>query len=321
MTAGMMAAIELSCLGPLRTQEGPAEARMRLHQAWFRYIRLGLPRYGHLPPPSGRPLGSVLAPQDAMRGANFTSAQAESLYRRRRSSGWGVDPFRCTSIMTSSQAFAINVMGPLAKNLAWARDAFSLALELSIRRVLQVDIEVAPRLKKEHLNDRTLIDVVVDFESESGERGSIAFEVKLLDRYVSRVLAFGEAYRRLVESSGIWIAAAETKVESSINQLFRVHALALSRQTSLGFSRQPVMVLLHHPLDSRAIGVASSYRSILSDAKWMRTLNAATLIQAMHVAAPDGESRKIAELLRTRYLDLDLTDELHSNWIAQRRSV
>jgi hypothetical protein len=74
--------------------ESGLPARMRLHQSWYRAAILGLDRWGCTPPPTSRPLGSILTEVDAAAGLAFTSSAAEALYIERRTKGWGVDPLR-----------------------------------------------------------------------------------------------------------------------------------------------------------------------------------------------------------------------------------
>lgn len=67
----------LSRLGPLRVSEAPFASRIRIHQAWYRTEILGLDRFGQAPPPSRRHLGSVLHPDDADRGRNYSRGHRE----------------------------------------------------------------------------------------------------------------------------------------------------------------------------------------------------------------------------------------------------
>lgn len=86
--------------------------RVRVHQAWYRVHVLGLERYGMLAG-SGSGCGSVLADPDASEGLNFTTSAALAAYRQRRGHGWGVDPVRCTSYLTSSQTLTFNMLSDL----------------------------------------------------------------------------------------------------------------------------------------------------------------------------------------------------------------
>ena len=95
-------------LGPQNPGDGPLLRRRRLHQSRYRATVLKLPHWGATVGRSPRPLGSVLADEDAAEGRNFGSLGARDLYTSRHAAGWGIDP-RCSTYMTSSQALMINL--------------------------------------------------------------------------------------------------------------------------------------------------------------------------------------------------------------------
>jgi hypothetical protein len=129
----MPAASGLAELGPQLPAESGLPARIRFHQSWYRRLILGRAAFGAAPAyAGGRALGSILSAEDADAGLNFVTQSAKSLFTWRRRQGWAVDPVRCTSYLTSSQALTLNLFGPLRAAPAWASRVLSVLLSIEV---------------------------------------------------------------------------------------------------------------------------------------------------------------------------------------------
>lgn len=282
-------------LGPQRKGEPWLMRRTRFHQSWFRAHVLGLSRWGSTPGASGRPLGSVLHPEDAARGLNFTSVAALSLFEARRLEGWGVDPVRCTNALTSSQALTLNLFGPLVAD----KQRLAALLATILRRddlegVQDVRVEFAPRRRSEFLNDMTRLDVLAYAETANGVL-PVVFEVKYADRFNSRKTPTSTPpYEELAEQSGLW-HNDNVLLEPRFNQLVRCHALASAVSVADRASALPVLVVVHIAEDTGAAGLVDDYRLQVTDATLVRGVLLSDFVAAMGSSAED---------LRERYCDM-----------------
>lgn len=277
--------------------------RTRFHQSWYRARFLGLPRWGSTPGAQGSPLGSVLHPDDAAAGHNFTSSAAREMFEARRMQGWGVDPVRCTNLLTSSQALTLNLFGPLAAEPASFINLLNVVTGRSdVLGVEDVRVEFAPRRRSEHLNDMTRLDVLVYAKTAEGLL-PVVFEVKYADRFNSRKTpTTTDPYMALAHASGIW-SSDHVLGEQRFNQLLRCHALAASVGAIEGAVLLPVLVVIHHAADTATACLVDDYRDHVSDASLVQRTNLCEFVAAMGSTA-DG--------LRERYCDMDASE---SDWL------
>lgn len=286
-------------LGPQGLSDPPLLRRIRLHQSWYRAAELGLTRWGKTPPPSSREVGSILAAQDAAAGLNFESSAAREAYHQRRSQGWGVEPVRCESYMTSSQALTINLLGPLldapSRTPRFLRNLGVIDAEARTRSLA---IERASARPSEHLNDHTIIDGYVEMDTERGSR-VVAIETKLADPFSSRWLRIADRpqYKAANERFELWNPSAEAYGDRRIEQLARVHMLA----SSLG-EMAATLLIVHHPIDTKTPLAAELYRSTLNQPSAVLTV---TIEDAILALSDAGIPAEVVERLRTRYVDLD----------------
>lgn len=206
--------------------------RTRVHQAWYRSEVLGITGYGVLAG-SGAPCGSVLPVGAVQRNLNFTDPEALNRYLDRRTRGWGVDPIRCTSYMTSSQTLSFNMFaGALTERRASARLFNQLLRRSDLFEVVSSDFEFAAQGTPFGLGDKTLVDVMLRFRTRTGHIQVVAVETKLADRFSTRrTRATGEhAYQRLARQSSLWPDFAAAVADNRTRQLTRCHALAQSVQ-------------------------------------------------------------------------------------------
>lgn len=299
-------------LGPQVGREPRLLQRLRFHQSWFRSEVLQRPAYGSTPGPKGRALGSILSSMDAQLGLNFTSESARALFTARRQRGWGIDPVRCTSYLTSSQALTLNVFGPLTANLDWCRRFFAEVLGRSdIERVAEIHVEWAPDRPSEFLGDKTRVDVLVELQTETG-RQFVVVEVKYADRFDSRQVAItSEPYRRLADARGLWADVDMFDLQANCNQLTRCDALGMAWAASKqGVVLPPLVLVVHHQSDQRAMKAVAEYRLRLVTPHRVQALTLEVALAIMRSTAEDQSQRSIAHGVLLRYGSDSLSEPL-----------
>jgi hypothetical protein len=207
--------------------------------------------------------------------------------------------------MTSSQALAINVFSLLRPGSSWATKSLASVIDMPLRNVLSVNVEVAQRGLLGHA---TLIDAVTVVETQAGQTLMIGWEVKLGDRYVSRELALGNRYADLVRDSRTWRPDALRAVPRETNALFRCHALLEALCIATPGVRPGPFVLLRHDSDPRAAAVISRYRPLLSTPSNLIDCSLGSLLLAMKREAADELQHGAVRRLAERYVDLSLSD-------------
>lgn len=302
-------------LGPQRLEDAPFARRVRFHQSWYRVVVLGRDAFGNAPGRAARPLGSALAPVDAAAGLNFMSFSARSLYESRRLTGWGVDPTRCTSLMTSSQAMMFNLFGPLAADRRWLLRTLAILLSRSdLVEIVVIELEFAPTHRSEHLGDQTRIDMLLAVRSGAGQE-VLAIELKYMDRFSSRrVDTSREPYRRIARDANLWSDPTSVLGKHTFNQLVRVHALAVSVGLGWGSHAPITFLTIGHRADAKTWSVLDAYRRqlIASDRMVMATLD--ELLDAMSAATADPVQLQDTDDLRRRYVNEYESDEAWSRF-------
>lgn len=295
--------LDLEAIGPQVVRESGLSRRLRFHQSWYRWKILGLDEYGTTPAPHHRPLGSILSSDAAAAGMNFTSSEAAFLYRTRRGLGWGVDPIRCTSYLTSSQALTLNIMGPLSQDLKWLIRVLSRITNRSdLLSVINVEVEYAPTRRSEFLGDMTRVDGFVLVNTSEGIE-AIVLEFKYSDRFNSRRLDLehNPAYLKLADSTGLWLRPEATFTDKAVNQLVRCHALAASVLLSKGRGERTSLIVFHHSDDAPARSIVGSYRAQVHRTEDVVSMILSQLLVLMAEEAPDEKSREQVQRLCRRY--------------------
>lgn len=319
-TAELQAAgrrIRVSPYGVFPASEAAWRSRLRFHAAWFRKTVLAVDTCGSTCDESR--YANYLPVALAARGANFVSDEAWSRYMKRRTEGWGVEPERCTSNLLSSQALTLNLFGTLAEHPAWHARVVDRVLGWGAGEISDTRIEYAPPYPSQHLGDKTRIDALVTWTGATGRR-LLAIEVKLADRYVSRVLDVcgSRRYQDLWSRSLRW----ETVTNAPrMNQFFRIHGLAESISTAEGCTtdeRSPHFVLIHHDSDPQAREVFTEYQTSLKpDHKSSATaITLSAFIGAMAETATGPHHARVADMLHLRYVALA---ESESEWLHFRK--
>ena len=284
--------------------------RFRLHQSWYRAAVLKLSSWGVTP--RGGALGSILAPQDAEAGLNLMSEHAHRLYDDRRRTGWGIDPFRVQSYMTSSQALLINLVGPMLACPGWLRDWLRVVLrEETISEVLRAEVEFAPRTRSNYMNDMTMVDFFVTYRSVKGLESTV-FEFKYADRFSSRKVEISKnhSYIDLLDSGTLW-RSQEALVESRFNQLSRCHALATSvSRRHADPTSTATLVVVATDNDSAALRLLDDYRKELIDPHTSSLLTLETAIASAALSAPNVTAEESMHAIWLRYVHFEASDFL-----------
>ncbi|MBP2269234.1 hypothetical protein J3A64_004774 [Pseudarthrobacter sp. PvP004] len=298
--------------------------RVRAHQAWYRVHVLGREMFGRLTG-SGSLCGSVLADADACEGLNFTSSDALASYEERRAKGWGVDPVRCTSYMTSSQTLTFNMLSDLQRHPDAAARLFGRLLGRSdLLTVESVDFEFSGVQSPYWLGDRTFIDALFRFRRQDGGLQVVAVETKLADRFSTRRTDAmgGLSYQRLSDGLQIWRDLAASLESNVTRQLTRCHALAQSVQLLDGAAadESASLLVLLHPKDVSGRSQAEKYLAGLVEGE------AAAVTWDVYLSDAEATGalpRSLTDALGVRYVDLSLSEEA---WVAvedsrRRRAV
>ena len=301
----------ISELGPLPSSDSKYMRRIRVHQAWYRSSVLGVAQYGRLAG-SQQPCGSILPDEAASRFMNFHSDEAISHYKFRRKKGWGVEPVRCTSYLTSSQTLTFNMLGPVVEKPNSCAALFNAILERTdLVRLDSFDFEYSAFGTPLSLGDRTLVDLLLRFTTDDNGLQVVAVETKLGDRFSTRRTAGmnGNAYRDLAASRGLWDSMERALAETKTRQLTRCHALAESVQRNADRSglRNSILLLLHHDLDASASHCIDTYRRMmrrpnsLAGSGWSDFSTHAVLAGAL--------DPRLNQTLRRRYIDLEASED------------
>ena len=301
----------ISELGPLPSSDSKYMRRIRVHQAWYRSSVLGVAQYGRLAG-SQQPCGSILPDDAAARFMNFHSDEAITHYKFRRKKGWGVEPVRCTSYLTSSQTLTFNMLGPVVERPSSCAILFNAILgRTDLVRLDSFDFEYSAFGTPLSLGDRTLVDLLLRFITDDKGVQVVAVETKLGDRFSTRRTAGmnGNGYRDLAASRGLWDNMERALADNRTRQLTRCHALAESVQRNGDRSglRNSILLVLHHELDASAAHCLDTYRKMmcrprsLAGADWNKFSTHAVLAGAL--------DPQLNQTLRTRYIDLDASED------------
>ncbi|MCR2813041.1 hypothetical protein NQ165_08460 [Microbacterium sp. zg.Y1084] len=255
----------------------------------------------------------------AAAGRNFTSPEAKAMFVKRRTLGWGVDPVRMTSHMTSSQALLMNLFGPLADDQGWLLEVLRGVLTRpDLTEVLDVAVEFAPPKRSQYLGDMTRVDVFMKLAAEGGIEG-LVLELKYTDRFSSRRLPLSESprYCDLAESTHLWKSPDHTFTDGSVSQLVRCHALgARTLQVDLGATLPATLLLVHHPLDLGAGPVFDAYRRQLANPKLATRVDLERFLQTALAWAPGIEQARGIRELQLRYLRQEESEALWHEHLA-----
>lgn len=295
-------------IGPLPQSDSGLLKRIRFHQAWYRAEVLGLLDYGTIAG-SGDFCGSVLSDPDAEAFMNFVSSRSSLEYQGRRLQGWGVDPVRCTKYMTSSQTLTFNMLADAVSRPVECANLFgTLTGREDLEFLAEYHFEYSAVGTPYFLGDRTLLDVLLQFQTTDGGTQVVAVETKLADRFSTRKTAamHGALYSVIQEESRLWQSLDDALRGNQTRQLARCHALAQSIQRVHRRNAHAIVLTLLHDDDQSGVRATSAYaqcaaiEGTASSATWGEYLDTAGSVNAV--------SSETLRSLRERYVDLSASE-------------
>ena len=275
--------------------------RIRAHQSWYRLEVIGSAAWGTTPPPNAQEIGSILPSDYAARGGNFVSHEAHEAYLKRRTLGWGVEPYRCERYLTSSQAMTFNLFASLGNDLVWlARVIENLGIDGN-GQPQELHLECQPGFRGAGHLDKTVADVFVKTDN-----GGIVIETKLADQFSKRRASVRarDFYEFVNRRTPLWVVENPHFEAGAQEQMARVHALG-----SLAANGPATLVFVHHPLDLLAAIKVEKYRGLLLDPEQLRVVRLDRFVDSLTQTALSDEQREYANRLRVRYLDMSLSED------------
>jgi len=296
--------------GPQYPDDDGFTARMRFHQSWWRHERL-CEQVGT--DPKDNPYGNYLTALAAGAGRNFLNASIAAYAAERISAGGGVEEFRCTRNLLSSQPMAFNLFGPLHLDADLARVLLQPLLPHGVSEAT-VDIEWAPD-RKTHLKDATSFDVVVHYKTADGKAAIAAIETKLTEPF-SRKKYDTPRYREVAAKSSVWADPTSPELARvAWNQVWRNHLLveAIRQQPEADADLLGYAIVVHHPADERCIRATDGYRALLAPPP--ESFLVLTLTEIVETWQPVVAQTAHVEWLgdfTDRYLNLELSEDAWS---------
>ena len=306
-------------LGPQYPGDNKLAARLRLHQSWCRGHILEVP-WGTGPGPKATsPWGSMLTREDGAAGRNFLTPEIFALATDRADNKTGtVDEYRLLHNMLSSQPMCFNLFGYLGLYPSLATRTFR-ALAPDVAEVTEVRIEYAPEPAKDYLADRTAFDAFVEYRRQSGGLGFFGIETKLSEPFSQKEYDTA-VYRRWTERpSSPWHPEGYPNLQRKAhNQLWRNHLLVYALQEQSDYERGTIVVT-GHPLDTGLEKTIAGYRELLVDPEELRVWSVDRIMEAAEAAIETGAHNEWLVAFRTRYLEMDLSEEAWQAHRAARR--
>lgn len=248
-------------------------AAARLLSALWREER-GLPIGHHTDPVSGKPiksvkLGSRITEKPAASGATFVepviaSYARQALLFRQPGSVW--EEGRLWGNLLSSQTLTLNLLAPMAMDLAFATRAWSRLLPDFVHEVTGIRFEHSPgRFAEHYFGDGTAFDALIDIVTPDGEPGFIAIEVKFVEDMLSRPATHRPRYDETTQECGLFADhESRTLFRPGFEQLRREHVMA-QLMVDQGLASRGHFVLIGPRLNRRVAAAAKLYASELVD--------------------------------------------------------
>jgi hypothetical protein len=300
-------------VGPQYGPDNAFTARMRLHQSWYRAVRLGVPCGTGPHARSPNAYGNMLRREDGARGMNFLSPEIHQIALARLRQGGGVvEPFRLLHNMLSSQPMCFNLFGWLVQHRELATRLLRTIPELQVDEVLDVKLEFAPAPAHLYLADATAFDAFVEYRHTDGTRALLGVETKLTESFTKHHYASPNYDRWMNGADSPWLAdSAVAASDIRHNQLWRDHLLAISMRDRSGSTyRHATLMFVRHPLDLECEHNVTEYRRLLTpgDRTFMDMSLDRLLTLWRPAAISDGE-REWLDAFADRYLNIELSDE------------
>ena len=144
--------------------------RARLHQSRFRAEILNLPSVDY---------GNYLTREDAEAGMNFYDGFGIFDAVRKRFPNYNMPLY---ANMLRSEHIPFNLFVPLNSNKNYCKDVFNDFFQNRIISIDRIEIEHAPKPRKNYLNDSTSFDTYIEYTTYDNLKGIIGIEVKYTER-------------------------------------------------------------------------------------------------------------------------------------------
>lgn len=300
----------ISDIGPQYVRDNLFTKRMRKHQSWYRANELHLP-YGTGPGPNDTSsYGNMLTRGDGEAGRNFLTQEIYEVALDRIAQGNGVvEKYRLLHNMLSSQPMCFNLFGPLVRDHDLAKTLLTAIVPEKILEVTRVEIEWAPQLATDYLNDRTAFDAFIEYRTENGQLVGLGIETKLSEPFSQKVYDRPEYRRWMQLPDSPWSSDSWNKVQAvEYNQLWRDHllAVALRYHPESKYDRTRLM-LVYQPEDTNCARNFLNYKNLLrNDDDSMFSLSLDQIVDLWLSVVKNEDHKKWLKLFKKRYIDLDL---------------
>jgi hypothetical protein len=219
--------------------------------------------------PRRRPANWLLRRDAAQAGATFLSPAIrdharQALLFREPGAVWNED--RLWANLLSSQALTLNLLAPLAIDLALATQIFRTLLPGFVDQVRSIRFEHSPgRFEASYFGDGTALDALIEVVTPEGEIAVAAIEVKLTEGLTGPSATPRIRYVEAAQASSLYKdAASPTLARAGFEQLRREHVMT-SLMLQHGLASRGRFILIAPQLNRRAQAVAALYRTELRD--------------------------------------------------------
>jgi len=144
--------------------------RARLHQSKFRAEKLDLPSVNY---------GNYLTSEDAEAGMNFYDGFGIFDAVKKRFPKYNMPLY---ANMLRSEHIPFNLFVPLNSNKNFCKSVFNDFFNNRINSIDRIEIEHAPKPRKNYLNDATSFDTYIEYTTNDNLKGIIGIEVKYTER-------------------------------------------------------------------------------------------------------------------------------------------
>jgi hypothetical protein len=291
----------------------------RLLQSIWRERR-GLPM-GKIKPENGRrrPLGSRLTPEVARTGVNFLTPEIAKLVRREaayREYGAFIQEERLWGNLLSSQPLAFNRFGRAKLDRSIGSKLFRAILPDFVAELETIHFETSPgRGDERFTGDNTAFDLLATVTTPRGTRGLVGIEVKFVESLKYRARPMTKRVDELADQANLYRDPRTSALRDvPLEQLFRLHLLAVSMISHSGPFQEGMFVLVAPEGNRNVARAAEAYRGHLREEHAttvaFRQASIETCIEAIG-AAGDAE---LSAALHERYIDLEPIHALIADW-------
>jgi len=219
--------------------------------------------------PRRRPANWLLRRDAAQAGGTFFTPAIRDHARQAlvfREPGAMWNEGRLWANLLSSQALTLNLLAPLAADLALATRVLRSLLPGFVDQVRSIRFEHSPgRFDDRYFGDGTALDALIEAVTPDGEIAVITIEVKLTEGLTGPSATARARYVEAAQASGLYMdAASPTLARAGFEQLRREHVMT-SLMLQHGLASRGRFILIAPQLNRRAQAVAALYRTELRD--------------------------------------------------------